>query len=484
MTIKLMQHQADGVALCGERPRYAFFYGCGTGKTLMMLAALHAGKAASRAMSDAVQAGLECTAAISHDTTRGKRFIEAPPYLKTVVVCPKAIMWNAWERDAEHYPGLNVEVCWDTTPAKRTARIQKPSVDVSVINFEAFKKHRRDLYDAGVRRLIIDESSKIKNPQSQISKSAIEFADYMQSVYVLSGTPAPNNGTEYWPQMRCVDKRVFDESFYRFAHRYFIPNKRTIRGKTVVTGWRENPQRRDEFIQRLASRSQSLRKEDAVDLPERVDVVREIELSPSERRAYDEIDVMLRTETASGETLSVRAESLAGKLRQLCGGWVYDDGGVEVFGSSKLDALADIVGDEIAGEQVVVWADFKHDLTMIGGMLGKLGVPYETLDGDFRGSSRDVIQRFQDGELRALVCHPASVGHGVTLTAASYAVFFSTPWSYELYQQARDRIHRTGQVNRCTYFHLLAADTVDRSVLWAVRNKGKKQDAIMRELRR
>ena len=57
-------------------------------------------------------------------------------------------------------------------------------------------------------------------------------------------------------------------------------------------------------------------------------------------------------------------------------------------------------------------------------------------------------------------------------------------FSYERYEQSRDRIHRKGQTKPCTYYHLIADNTTDESILWAVRNKGKMSDAILRILKR
>ena len=87
---------------------------------------------------------------------------------------------------------------------------------------------------------------------------------------------------------------------------------------------------------------------------------------------------------------------------------------------------------------------------------------------------------FQDKQLDCLVCHPAAAGHGITLTAASYAIYYSMDFSYERYQQSRDRIHRKGQTRPCTYYHIVADGTVDESILWAVRNKAKMSDAVLR----
>ena len=254
--IKLMAHQVEGVARGAKEPRYGFWLDCGTGKTLTMLALLNASKNAR----DAAARVSEVFSVASAKADVQGRWIVPPQYMPTVVVCPKAIIKNAWLLDAKHYPALRVESAWDQGELKRRERIRGTSgVDVWIINFENFKQHRRDFYDMGVRRLIIDESSKLKNHASQIAKACIEFSDYMQSVYLLSGTPAPNSEIEYWAQMRCIDKQIFGDSFYRFANEYFAPQKRNIKGRQVVLGYRMLSQKRDDFFNRLSIKTWSLK---------------------------------------------------------------------------------------------------------------------------------------------------------------------------------------------------------------------------------
>ena len=479
MNIKYMKHQAEAIRRAAQHPRYGFWLGCGTGKTIAMLGTIAASKAAATGIAgELADVFPDAQATVRIETTEGPDSVPAPKYYKTVVVCPKAIMRNAWERDAEHFPTLNVVVCWATTPAKRKALIDTPDADILVLNFEMFKKHRRDLYNAGVRRVIVDESSKLKSHETQVTKAMIEWCDHMQSVYLLSGTPAPNNDSEYWSQFRCIDKAVFGDSFYRFASEYFVPLKRTVNGRTVVVGYKEKEEKRALFAKRMRARSWSLRKEDAVDLPEQVDVVRRFELSKDERAAYDDLETQLRTE-ATGGTLNVKAEALANKLRQVCGGWAYQDAEAVDIGRSKLDTLNDLL-DEIGPQPAVIWIDYREDSRRVAALCEKRGEAAAVLDGGTNGNAvKGIVDDFQSGKLKRIICHPASVGHGITLTSASYMVFYSPIWSAELYVQARDRIHRKGQTNRCTYYHLVADDTIERSVLWACRHKKTKSEAMM-----
>ncbi|MCL1964915.1 MAG: SWF/SNF helicase family protein, partial [Firmicutes bacterium] len=82
------------------------------------------------------------------------------------------------------------------------------------------------------------------------------------------------------------------------------------------------------------------------------------------------------------------------------------------------------------------------------------------------------VSRFQtDPDCQVFVGQIATAGLGITLTAASTLVFYSTDYSMSNHEQARARIHRVGQKENCTYIYLAAKGTVDEKVLKSLRNK-------------
>jgi SNF2 family DNA or RNA helicase len=445
--MRMMEHQLEMVRKASLNTRYGFWLQPGLGKTVGTLA-----------------------------------IIENWP-LKTLVICPKSVMKAAWMKDAEDYfPELKVECCWDKTKIKRVEKILESDADVLVINIDLFKAHAQDFSEAGIRRLVVDESSMIKNHKAQRTKAIIEFADKMDSVYLLSGTPAPNCPTEYYTQVRAISKGVFGSSFYGFAHKYFYVMTRAISGRDVITGYKQKTDKADEFHDRLRHCSWSLTKEEALDLPAQTDLIRNVFLPRDDQRTYDMVYAGLATEM-EGEKLNAAGQAKLMKMRQLTGGFYYTgEGTVHSSDPVKLKELDQIL-DEIKGEPVVIWASFTAEINMIKALIDRRGMHSDVIDGRTKDAG-DVIERFQRGDINVLVCHPAAAGHGITLTAASYAVYYSMDFSYEKYQQSRDRIHRKGQTRPCTYYHLIAEGTVDEDILWAVRNKAKVSDAVLRMIGR
>ena len=62
-------------------------------------------------------------------------------------------------------------------------------------------------------------------------------------------------------------------------------------------------------------------------------------------------------------------------------------------------------------------------------------------------------------------------GTGFTLTAASYSIYESLSWRYDHYAQSQDRNHRIGQTEPVTYIRLLAADTIEEAIVFALERK-------------
>lgn len=456
--IKLMQHQVRFGEIVRTQPRFAWFAEPGCGKTIGTLAVVNADR------------------------------------LKTLVLAPLSILRAAWLNDAKHFPDLRAVVCSDKSPAERRQLIATAGANVLIANYDTFKRHVDDFLAAGVRRLVVDESSKIKSHTSQISRACWAFADQMESVFLLSGTPAPNSPTEYFSQYRTMDRRIFGDSFYRFANRYFYPIKRTIQGRERVIGWKmigdraaigsawgggeasEHPVKR-EFMAKLKSASWSLRKRECVELPPTTDVIRDVELSSAERRAYEEMKRELRVMLEDGRTLNAAAAAKVMKLRQITGGEVIGNGTVAWIGDSKLAKLEELL-EELGDRQVVIFAEFTHEIDRIAKLAGGA-----VIDGRTPLEQRTVaIEAFQRGEMRRLVCHPAAAGHGITLTAASHAVFYSLCDPPEYYIQSKARLDRVGQTSPVTFWHLIATNTIDEKRLARLRDKRDASDAIFDEL--
>ena len=164
-----------------------------------------------------------------------------------------------------------------------------------------------------------------------------------------------------------------------------------------------------------------------------------------------------------------------GKLLQLSGGAVYDDGGGWAeFHDEKIKALADII--DTAQEPVLVFYGYRHERQRLLEKFKKLE-PREI-------TGPDDITDWNAGKIDLLIAHPASVGYGLNLQEGGHiVVWYSLPWSLELYQQANARLYRQGQTKPVIINHLIAVGTVDEDVTRSLNAKDTSQTALMEALK-
>jgi len=419
----------------------------------------------------------------AHDTGVGKTLlgIELIKLLeaKTLVVCPLSIIEPAWFEDlAKFAPGIlaiNLWKIWKSRYKKDIETIIKAR-QLCIVNFETFKilymkdLLRPDMFDM----ILIDESSKIKNHKSQITKALVHFCDDIDYVFLFSGTPAPNNKLEYFPQARIIDSTIFGKSYYKFRNCYY--HSTGYGGYT----WIPHFHKEKTMMDKIAQFSSVVRKEDVLDLPERTDNVRDIHMTKAEKDAYTEMCDGLYTGFDEGWITATNAGAKIMKLREICSGFLYDDYGVgKQLGKSKINNLMDLL-NEIGDKQVIIWTQFQFEADQIARRIVTdrkclLGLVNGSIS---QGQREENIKKFKSGELKYLIAHPKSLGHGVTLTNCTYAIYYSISYSHEEMYQSKDRIYRFGQKNVCTYYYLLVKGTIDKVIYRVLLDKDKINQTI------
>ncbi|NLT17304.1 MAG: DEAD/DEAH box helicase, partial [Clostridiales bacterium] len=330
--------------------------------------------------------------------------------------------------------------------------------------------------------IICDESQRIKNPRAAQSKALHRLGDRARYKLILSGTPVSNSPLDLWSQYRFLNPFVFGTSYFQFEKKHAVMGGPTINGKPrKLVGYRDL----DGIMERAYSVASRATKADALDLPEKTFENRPVPLSPTEMRAYRQMQheslVWLGAQEVTAQNVLTRML----RLQQITGGFLKPDEGdgkTQQLGTSKLDALRDIVEDYVLeeGRKLVVFFRFKAEGRAICQMLDEvLKVPqgrppaYGFIDGSIKQVEREgAVKRFQTSpDSRVFVTNIDTGGLGITLHAASCEVFYSLNFNYAAYAQALDRVHRIGQRHPCHYIHLVAPGTIDEHVLAALEAK-------------
>lgn len=425
--------------------------------------------------------------ALFHDPGLGKTrtcldlYTRLPKPLRLLVVCPLSLIDAAWGADTEKF------TTWTWTSCREDFN---PKADIWIINYESLIRvpMQRRLEAAGVFQiplmLVVDESSRLRNPRSLTTKTLLAFARRCQHRLCLSGTPAPNGLQELWSQLKIVDPTSVHDSYYAFRRTYFHlgrgtrtmgepPPSRQAMQQLFQQGWvwRLTPTNRDRLLARAAPICHWVRKADALNLPEKITTIRHVTLTPNELRAYErmkrELVVEFQSEVVTAEIALVKLM----KLRQLSSGFIYGDT-THILGTSRLNVLLEAL-EELGNQPVIIWCQFHEEIEQIAMALGEKAVTMYAGTKD----RADSLRRF-GLEAQYLIAHPRSAGHGLTLTQASTCVWYSLDWSLEAYTQANDRIHRIGQTRSCLYVHLIAKGLIDEYIWGVLQRKQTLQEAI------
>lgn len=421
--------------------------------------------------NDALNAGCY---GIFAETGTGKTLISleiASHFKKTLVLCPLSVIETAWIDDCKKfYPQMKIINCWSNTSDGRFDLLDEEA-DIYVMNYESYKIVRNKIMKSNFDCMIVDESSCMKNMKSQITSMILEMINVIPHRFVLSGCPCPNHNSEIFPQMKFVNNEIFGNNFYGFLARHFHQD---LANPHV---WYQTAEDKERYNLRLTEQSVFLKKEDCVDLPEKVFQVRRFEMASEQRQHYNELLNDIKSHINEWSKFEFTAKLM--KLREITSGFVYTkDSNVITMDSNKPKALAEIL-EEIGNKQVIIWCQFQHEIKSLAEQFGGVAL---TSSSSKTKERYEIIRDFRDGKIQYLFTHPSLMGKGLTFVNCTYNVYYSLSFSYEEFKQSQDRIHRIGQTNKCTYIIMQAKDTIDEKIYSCLQRKESAVDELYNEI--
>lgn len=389
---------------------------------------------------------------------------------RILVVAPLRVARDTWPAEIgkwEHLSGLTYAVAVGTARERKAALMQ--NADITIINRENLGWL---IDDSGIPftydMVVLDELSSFKNHKSKRFRALIKVRPKVKRIIGLTGTPSSNGLMDLWAEFKVLDKgERLGRFITQYRNQYFMPDKRN---GEIIYSYKPLPHAEDAIYQRISDITISMKSIDHLKMPELVSSQYEVQLSPDERKRYEELKQDLVLNLHGDEITAANAATLTGKLSQLANGAIYsDDGKVLEFHERKLDALEDII-EAANGKPLLVAYWFRHDLERIR----------RRFDVREIKTSADIAD-WNAGNIPVAIIHPASAGHGLNLQAGgSTLVWFGLTWSLELYQQTNARLWRQGQESRTVVIqHIIAANTIDGQILDALKRKDKTQAALI-----
>ena len=398
---------------------------------------------------------------------------------KTLVIAPKSVARNTWTGEShkwDHLRSLGISVVMGT-PRQREKALDEEA-DIYVINRDNLP-WLVAYCEASIGRwpfdsVVADESSSFKNPQSRRFKALRKVRSQIRRMVLLTGTPSPNGLMDLWSQIYLLDGgHRLGRTLTVYRTNYFRPGRHNGH---VVYEWIPRTGSRDAITEAIGDICLSMQAEDYLEMPDLIQAGATIALTDFEMKGYLEFEKEQLLQIDEAEIEAVTAAALTNKLLQYSGGAVYDtEHDWHKVGDSKIEALRDIV--EATEEPVIVFYQYQHEKERILAEFGNF-CP-ETFNGE-----PEILQKWNNQEIRLLLCHPASVAYGLNMQQGGRTIIWYTPtWNLELYQQANARLYRQGQERPVLLYHIVATGTMDEKVMLALSGKGDCQSALLQRIK-
>ena len=403
---------------------------------------------------------------------------------RVLVVAPLSIL-GVWEDEFRKFAAFDYNLAILTGSGVKKAEtlscLTGESLQVAVVNYESAWRLEKEIAAWAPDLIVCDEAHKIKSHSTAVSKAMHRLGARASYRLLLTGTPITNRTIDIFSEYKFLAPQVFGNSFYSWRNRYFdlvgYGNHTPVLKKSMEP----------ELTQKMHSIAYRVTKADCLDLPATTDIIRYVDLEPTAAKLYRNLVQNSYTELGQSEVTAANILARLLRLSQLTGGFLGgdDDSRPQSVSKAKLDALADIIEEaQNEGRKLVVIARFLPELAAIKTLLEKQGIKYSAISGETKDRTEQVRQFQEDPSVTVFVGQIATAGLGVTLTAASTMVFYSTDYSMSNHEQARARIHRVGQQENCSYIYLVAKGTIDEKVLKALHDKADLAKALIDDYRR
>ncbi|MYT77817.1 Superfamily II DNA/RNA helicases, SNF2 family [Streptomyces sp. MnatMP-M77] len=368
---------------------------------------------------------VQAIAALAHLAAHGESHF--------LVVCPASVLIN-WTREIRARSTLRAV---PVHGAERTGAFAdwRENGGVAVTTFDALHLLPGAADSVRPGMLVVDEAHFVKNPAARRSRAVAGWAERVERVLFLTGTPMENRVEEF----RSLVRQLRPELAPSVSGTHGAAGSRAFRRAVAPAYLRRN------------------QADVLAELPALVQVDEWEELGAEDREAY-------REAVASGRFLRMRRAAYA-----------------VPEASAKLGRLRELVDEASeSGLKVVVFSYFREVLATVGEALGPDA--FGPLSGSVAPARRqELVDAFSavDGHA-VLLSQIQAGGTGLNMQAASVVILCEPQIKPTLEHQAVARAHRMGQVRPVQVHRLLATDSVDQRLVELLARKDRLFDAYAR----
>ena len=390
-----------------------------------------------------------------------------------LVIAPLSVARNTWAAEAATWtPELRVSVVVGTAAQRKAALAQ--DADIYAIGREntAWLCRHYDVAEQ-FRWLVVDESSSFKSAASKRFRAIARPAQKMERVTLMSATPTPRDLSDCWSQFYLLDGgERLGRTLKDFRRRYCRRHEVAL----GVTKWRVRDAAQPAIREAVRDLALHMSASDKLDMPPLSLIERPVELPAAAADALRDVD---RGIDPSGAAVENMPRDLQLRLQIANGGYYHTDGGWRRVHDAKLTSLMELM--ESANEPALILFQFRPEGEMLRAELDRrFGAGSSAV---WSGGGGDLLERWDRGDFRALLSHPASIAHGLNLQKSSaLGVFYGVGYDLELFKQSIGRLYRQGQSRPVRFFMLVATD-LEREIIKVLRRKDANQQALLEHIK-
>lgn len=453
--------------------------------------------------------------------------------LPALVICPKSLKVN-WAREAETWLARANTYVIGGGAVQRHKQLVEASKDrnaLVMVSYDTLRSHSRlapygsirlrrcrecggvgehevpasrcevhpgELNWMPFKTVVLDEAHRIKDPAARQTRAAwaVGHMDHVERRFALTGTPIGDAVDDLWSILHFLDPEEHPVKS-TFVDRYALTSWGTY-GGVEISGL--NPDTKKEFYDVVEPRFRRMPKALVLDqLPPVVRSRRYVELSPKQRRAYNDIaygkenGFALVTKLPDGNIL-VAPSDLEAQLRlmQFSSATMKQIGIDEKTGkpkfemcepSSKIDAMEEFIGEH-GNRQLAICAEHRQLINLAAHRLDKIGVSYSLVVGGQRDFERDsALRQAVKGDVQVLLFTIRAGGEGLTMTFTDTLAFLQRSWSMLANLQTEGRINRIGaeKHDSLNYVDFIADTDAEQTQLTRLYQRLERLEEITRD---
>ena len=392
-----------------------------------------------------------------------------------IICCVNGLKWN-WKNEISIHSNESGHILGQRVNrkgrlvvdgnAEKLADLQNLPEDYFIItNVESLRSPQIiekivELCDAGeIDMIAVDEVHKCKNGQSTQGKAFLKL--HAKTMIAMTGTPLMNSPMDLYVILKWLGAE--NHSFYSFRNHYCEMGGY---GGYEIMAYKNL----DELQTKLDAVMLRRKKEEVLDLPEKIYISEYVEMDAKQAQIYKEVSMDIQANIDQIKKSNNPLSQMI-RLRQATGytGILSS----QIKESAKLDRMEELVEESVSNKkQVIVFSNWTQMTDAVEEKLANYRVGIIT--GDTKDEDRmQIVDDFQNGKYDVLCGTIGAMGTGLTATAATVEIFLDEPWSRALKDQAEDRAHRIGQNSNLTIYTLITKNTIDERINELVEQKGK-----------